>query len=69
MPHDVWMVLDVCNVKIIEINKIKDLRLGPTFKKNTILNLCSAIPCNVFISCEKTCVGVAHFSYFETEIK
>ena len=34
MPHDVWMVLNVCTVKMIDINKIKELQLGPTFKKN-----------------------------------
>ena len=33
LPCDVWMVLNVCTVKMIEINKIKELRLGPTFKK------------------------------------
>ena len=33
LPRDVWMVLNVCTVKMIEINKIKELRLGTTCKK------------------------------------
>ena len=32
MPCDVRMVLNVCTVKMIDINKIKELGLGPTFK-------------------------------------
>ena len=51
MPRDVWMVLDVCTVKMIEINKIKDLRLGPTFKKkyNTKPMLCHSLQCFHFL--------------------
>ena len=33
MLRDVWMVLNVCTVKMIEIKKIKELQLGTTFKK------------------------------------
>ena len=33
LPRDVWMVLNVCTVKIIDIKKTKELRLGPIFKK------------------------------------
>ena len=36
LPRDVWMVLNVCSVKMIDINKKKELRLGPSLKK--ILN-------------------------------
>ena len=35
-PRDVWMILNVCTVKMIEINEIKVLRLGPTLKKNCL---------------------------------
>ena len=31
-----WMVLNVCTVKMIEINKIKELPLGPNFKKKYV---------------------------------
>ena len=33
MPRDVWMVVNLFIVKMIDINKIKELRLGPTFKR------------------------------------
>ena len=33
LARDVWMVLNVCTVKMIDISKIKELRLGPTLKK------------------------------------
>ena len=33
LPRDVWMLLNVCTVKMIEINKIKELLLGPYLKK------------------------------------
>ena len=35
MLRDVWMVLNVCTVKMIEIKKIKELQLGTTFKKKS----------------------------------
>ena len=33
LPRDVWMVLNVCTVKLIDINKIKKLRLGSSLEK------------------------------------
>ena len=33
--HKNAIILNVCTVKMIEINKVKELRLDPTFKKKT----------------------------------
>ena len=39
LPRDVWMVLNECMFcKMVDINKIKELRLGPTYKKKKLLN-------------------------------
>ena len=41
LPRDVWMVLNVCTVKMIEINKIKSSNWGkPLKKKKKIARLC-----------------------------
>ena len=39
LPRDVWMVLNVCNVKMIDIKKIKELQLRPIFKKVLFVKL------------------------------
>ena len=37
LPRDVWMVLNVCTVKMIDTNKIKELRLESTFNNKKAL--------------------------------
>ena len=69
LPHDVWVVLNVCTVKIIVINKIKRASIGANIKKKCYQSKTYRVIYICFTECILQCIFCAFFRFSSRSIQ
>ena len=69
LPHDVWVVLNVCIVKIIDINKIKRAPIGANIKKKCYQSKTYRVIYICFTECILQCIFCAFFRFSSKSIQ